>query len=578
MKIKTSFLIWLLIAAIPAYGLARKKKAGFDRRPIMLRGMVQEMNRSMRLLKMAGFDLPYFIAYEMKDTESEHISGRYGAVYKSSGNRARRLRVELRVGSYEFDNVGTKSSRFDFSHMPGYRASSAAPLDDDPQALRNSLWLRTDESYKSALKAYLKRKSKKVTDVEKEEKEPDSFSKAPPSKYTAPNRPFSFDRERLKRLVRAASAEFEGHPHIFDSYVMLDGQKRTRYLVNSEGTRIITETTIYNISFFGVTRAPDGMLLKANKTVYALEESKLPSDQEVVAEARQLIANLEALRLAPILEPYTGPAILDGEATGVLFHEVIGHRLEGERQLDEEEGKTFKEQVGKQIVPEFISVVDDPTLKQIGQKDLNGYYRYDDEGVKAQRVLLVDKGILKSFLLSRTPVKDFPESNGHGRSSAGEKPRARMGNTIVQSSKTVPFAKLKEMLIDEVKKQNKPYGLIIKNIIGGSTHTSTWGYQAYKGIPEMVYRVFPDGREELVRGVEIVGTPIASINKIIATSDQIAIFNGYCGAESGYVPVSASAPDVLMTEIELQRSMKKSEKGPVLPSPWTGPAKPDLKK
>jgi predicted Zn-dependent protease len=573
MKTRTLFSIWLLVAITPVPAWAGKQNPGFDRRPIMLRAMVQEMNRSLRMLKMTGFELPYFIAYEMKDTQSRHVSARYGAVYKSSSNRSRRLRVELRVGSYEFDNVGTKNSRFDFSHLPGYRASANAPLDDDPQALRNSLWLRTDESYKSALKTYLKRKSKKITDVEKEEKEPDSFSKAKPEKYTQPARPFSFERERLEQLVRTASAQFENHPHIFDSHVTINGQKHTRYLINSEGTRIITAMTIYNISAFGATRAPDGMLLKANKTIYTLDESKLPSDQEIIGEVRQLIMNLEALRQAPILEPYTGPAILDGEATGVLFHEVVGHRLEGERQLDEEEGKTFKEQVGKQIVPDFLSIVDDPTKRQINQTELNGFYLYDDEGVRAQRVLLVDRGILKNFLLSRTPVKDFPKSNGHGRSATGEKPRARMANTIVKSSKTAPFARLKEMLIAEVKRQKKPYGLIIKNIIGGSTHTSSWGYQAYKGIPEMVYRVFPDGREELVRGVEIVGTPIASINKIIAASDRISIFNGYCGAESGYVPVSAVAPDVLMTEIELQRSMKKSEKSPVLPSPWTGPAK-----
>jgi TldD protein len=571
MRKRTSILIWLLATLTPIAGLAGKKPE-FDKRPLVLRAMVQEMNRSLKMLKMTGFDLPYFIAYEMKDTQSEDISGRYGAVYKSSSDRSRRLRVELRVGSYEFDNIGSQSSRFDFSYVPGYRPPSSAPLDDDPQALRNSLWLITDESYKSALKAYLKRKSKKVTEVE-EEKEPDSFSKEKASRYTDPPRPFPFDRDRLERLVRTASAQFESHPHIFDSYVMIDGSRQIRYLVNSEGTRIITEMTIYNISVFGATRAPDGMLLKANKTLYALEESKLPSDREVLQEVQELIANLEALRQAPILEPYTGPAILDGEATGVLFHEVIGHRLEGERQLDEEEGKTFKEQVGKQIVPEFLSVVDDPTQKQINGTDLNGFYRYDDEGVAAQSVLLVDHGILKNFLVSRTPVKNFPKSNGHGRSSGGEKPRARMANTIVKSSRTVPFSRLKEMLIEEVKKQNKPYGLIMKNIIGGSTQTSSWGYQAYKGIPEMVYRVFPDGKEELVRGVEIVGTPIASINKIIATSDQVSIFNGYCGAESGYVPVSAVAPDVLMTELELQRSMKKSEKGPVLPSPWTGPAK-----
>jgi len=566
---KLIILMTCLAAAfsVPAAG---KTKPAFDRRPLMMRAMVNEMKRSMKQLKMDGFELPYFMAVEMKESNSFHIRSRFGAIYRSDGNKGRRMRIEVRVGSYEFDNIGTKKANYEFSFDPGYRASNYGPLDDDPQALRNSLWLMADSAYKAALKAYLKRKSKKVTEVEEDEQSL-SFSKEKPESYTQPPVNMSLDKSRWEQIARATSAIFEEHPHIFDSSVTMDVKKTNRIFVNTEGSRIISGRIIYNVSIFGATRADDGMLLTAQQTIYALEESRLPSRKEIFAKARELAANLDAIRKAPVLEPYTGPAILDGDATGVLFHEVIGHRLEGERQLDEKEGKTFKEQIGKKIIPEFLSVYDDPTKKELNGVGLNGFYRYDDEGVRAQRVLLVDKGILKTFLLSRTPVKDFQNSNGHGRSAPGARPRARMGNTIVESSKQVPFAKLKEMLIEEVKKQNKPYGLIIKNIVGGSTHTSTWGYQAYKGVPELVYRVWPDGREELVRGVEIVGTPIASINKIIGTSDKVSLFNGYCGAESGYVPVSAVAPDVLMTEIELQRRMKKSEKGPILPSPWTGP-------
>jgi len=552
---------------------ARKaKKSSFDQRPRMLKALVAEIDRSRQRLKMDGFELPYFSAMEIKDSEIQHISSRYGALYKSSSDRSRRLRVELRVGSYEFDNIGTKKSDYGFSFSPGFRASSFGPIDDDPAALRNSLWLKADHAYKGALKSYLKRKSKKVTEVD-DGKIKLSFSKEKPAVFTQPRSPFPFKKDRWEALARSASALFEKHPHVFDSSVSIDAKKMVRIFANSEGSRIISESILYSISLFGVARAEDGMLLKAQQTIYARTESKLPKREKIFQLVEQLAQNLEALRLAPVLDPYTGPAILDGDATGVLFHEVVGHRLEGERQLDEQEGKTFKGQIGKRIIPEFLSVYDDPTQKTFKGMELNGFYRYDDEGVRAQRVVLVKHGQLKTFLTSRTPVDEIQLSNGHGRAAPGEKPRARMGTTIVESSAKVSPGQLKAKLLAEIKRQGKPYGLIIKNIVGGSTHTSSWGYQAYKGIPELVYRVFPDGREELVRGVEIVGTPIASINKIVATSDQTKIFNGYCGAESGYVPVSAIAPDVLMTEIELQRSMKRSEKGPILPSPWAKPSK-----
>lgn len=561
-------LFWILVVAFSfSFNSQAASASKTDQRQVVMRAMVQELQRSMKKLKMPDFDPPYFINYEMKDNQSTHMRFKYGAVYKSSTDRSRRLRVEIRVGSYQFDNVGSKKDGFGFSSSSSFRASSSGPIDNHPGALRNSLWLMTDAAYKTALKAFLKRKSKQVTEV-KEDTEIDSFSTEQPAVFTGRSRSLKLNKKRWRRLLREASTLFQEHTNIFDSNISMNTRKETRYFTNSEGTRIITENLLYSISLDAATRAPDGMLLKAQKTMYAQDESRLPSKSELFQNIQLIINNLENLRKAPILEPYTGPAILDGDATGVLFHEVVGHRLEGERQLDDQEGKTFKGQINKLIVPEFLSVIDDPTKKAIDDTALNGFYRYDDEGVSAKRVVLIENGILKSFLTSRTPVDGFPNSNGHGRSSSGRNPRARMANTIVDSKRKVPLDELKKMLVHEVKKQDKPYGLILKNIIGGSTQTSTWGYQAYKGIPELVYRVFPDGREELVRGVELVGTPIASINKIIATSDTISIFNGYCGAESGYIPVSAAAPDVLMTEIELQRTRKEAEKSPILQSPW----------
>ena len=559
-------------ATLVAIVLVHGGSTAADMRKRMLGAMEQELRRSMEKLRLPGFEGPYFVAMEMKEEERFYITARFGALFNSNHDRYRRLRVEVRVGSYEFDNIGERKQAYGFAEMPTYNPPRQGPLDDDPIALRAALWLMTDSAYKQALQAYLKRKSKKITEVD-EGKPKLSFTREKKSIYLQPSAKFAFAMERWQSLARQASAVFERHPDVFDSSVTVDARRVERMFVNSEGTRLATWRTIYQLSIFGVTRASDGQLIRHTRTVYSRQEGKMPSVQQVTAMAEQLARDLEALKKAPKIDPYTGPAILDGEATGVLFHEVIGHRLEGERQLDEREGKTFKGHLGKQVIPKFLSVIDDPTMRRVGDVELNGFYRYDDEGVAARRVVLIDRGILKTFLLSRTPVEDFTHSNGHGRAAAGMRPRARMANTIVQSNKKVPYTELKKMLIEEVEKQQKPYGLIIKNIVGGSTHTYNWGYQAYKGVPEMVYRVYPDGREELVRGVEIVGTPLASINKIIATSDNVSVFNGYCGAESGYVPVSTAAPDVLMTEIELQRSMKQSEKPPILPSPWNATSK-----
>ena len=278
--------------------------------------------------------------------------------------------------------------------------------------------------------------------------------------------------------------------------------------------------------------------------------------------------DLLALRNAPLIEPYSGPAILTGRASAVFFHEIFGHRIEGHRQKDEREGQTFAKKVGETILPEFISVYDDPTIKRLVNNDLDGYYLYDDEGVKAQRVTIVEKGILKNFLMSRSPISGFDRSNGHGRKQTGYKPVSRQGNLIIESSKTVSEKKLRELLIQECKKQDKPFGFIFKDISGGFTFTGRGIPQSYAVVPIMVYRVYTDGRpDELIRGADLIGTPLVSFSKILACSDKVEVFNGMCGAESGRVPVSGVSPSILTEEIEIQKKEKSSERPPLLPPP-----------
>jgi predicted Zn-dependent protease len=285
-----------------------------------------------------------------------------------------------------------------------------------------------------------------------------------------------------------------------------------------------------------------------------------------------MVSEVEALDRAPLVDPYAGPAMLTGRATAVFFHEVLGHRLEGFRQKDISEGQTFTKKIGEQILPEFISVKDDPTEARLNGQMLLGYYPYDDEGVPSQNVHLVDHGVLKTFLMGRSPLVDVPQSNGHGRRQLGYQPIARMGNTIVSSTRAVTNAELRKKLIALIQEQHKPYGLLIDDIAGGFTFTGRGQPQAFQVLPLVVYKVFPDGKpDQLVRGVDIVGTPLVSLTKIVATGDTQEVFNGYCGAESGSVPVAAAAPAILISELEVQKKESSTDKPPILPPPAHDP-------
>jgi TldD protein len=317
-------------------------------------------------------------------------------------------------------------------------------------------------------------------------------------------------------------------------------------------------------------KAKDGMDVSDFESFEAADPKDLPSNDVIRATVKKVGEHVEALTIAKTAEPFVGPAILSGRASGVFFHEIFGHRIEGHRQKDEAEGQTFTKSVGEKILPDFLSVTFDPTVKRIGDVDLNGWYEYDDEGVLGRPVKAVENGVLRSFLMSRSPIDGFDHSNGHGRRQPGLEVVSRQSNLIVSSTRTVGDEKLRQMLIDEIKKQNKPYGLYFEDITSGVTTTQRAGVQAFKVVPVIVYRVYADGRpDELIRGADIVGTPLASFAKIIATSDKQEVFNGYCGAESGSVPVSAVSPAILISEIEIEKKDASQDLLPLLPSPLT---------
>jgi len=310
------------------------------------------------------------------------------------------------------------------------------------------------------------------------------------------------------------------------------------------------------------------MDVRAYDTIEASDPAHLPNDKTVVTHVRDVAKKLDALVNAPAAEPIICPAILSGRASAVFFHEIFGHRVEGHRQKDVAEGQTFTKMLGQKVLPSFISVDFDPTIRQYQGTDLIGYYDYDDEGVKAVPVKVVADGVLKTFLLSRSPVGQFHQSNGHGRRQPGYEVVSRQSNLIVESSKQVSEHELRSELIDEIKKQNKPYGLYFEEVSSGYTTTGRQGLQAFTVVPLVVYRVYPDGRpDELIRGVDIVGTPLASFQRIIATSNHSEVFNGFCGAESGSIPVSAVSPAILVSEIETQKKQNAQEKPPLLPRP-----------
>jgi predicted Zn-dependent protease len=552
------------VVSLPCTGMGQQAPL-----PPLLDTMTTELTRAMGALGKQGPDKtgsdkqlpPYFLSYSVADASAMSIRAQFGALVDSNSSHQRVVDVQVRVGEPKLDNThGT--------HRSSAVNTVQLPITDDRQALSRSLWLATNSGYSTALDNYLRVK----TEAEVRAKEEDSsgdFSTEPPQVSVGKPAPSPVvDKAAWEDRVRSLSKVFREFPDVNQNVVMLTAQSETDYFASSEGSRLASPHQQARLIVFAVSRAEDGMDLFRAQTFEAETVAGLPAQPELEAAMRELGKSLEALRKAPLTEPYSGPAILSGRAAAVFFHEVLGHRLEGQRQRGDEEGQTFTKEVGKPVLPTFLSVADDPTRAKFGDTWLSGTYDFDDEGQKAQKVDLIQDGVLKTFLMSRLPIASFSNSNGHGRGQTGRVPNGRQGNLIVTSTKSVPETELRKMLLEEAKKQGKPYGLYFEDISSGFAVTTRNSPQAFSVIPLVVYRVYVDGRpDELVRGVSIVGTPLAAMKRILATGDKSEVFNGECGAESGSIPVSAVAPAMLLTEIETQKQQQGTERVPILPNP-----------
>ncbi len=562
-------LIALLTISLLAPATISQKATTSASKSVVMTALQEELQRAQKILKQKGDPPPYLISYQVTDLQQYAITAQYGALQNNDSGRVRLLDVDVRVGDYQLDNTHRAGGG-----GGGYSGGGAMPIssEDDLDAIKSSLWMVTDQKYKSAQERLIQIKANQAVKVEEEDKSADLSRETPQVAMTPTPSLGKIDQAAWEKNLKAWSALFNKYPDILSSNVSFNADATTKYLVNSEGTAIQHGGTRARLAIYARTKAEDGMELYRYEAFDAFTPDKLPGEAVIVAAIEKMAKDLLDLRKAPVIEPFTGPAILSGRASGVFFHEIFGHRIEGHRQKEEDSGQTFTKQVNKPILPEFISVYDDPTLKVLVNTDLNGYYQFDDEGVKAQRVPVVENGILKNFLMSRSPIKGFPMSNGHGRKQPGMRAVGRQGNLVVQVSKTVTEAKLRELLIAECKKQDKPFGLIFKDISGGFTTTGRSAPQAFQVTPVMVYRVYADGRpDELVRGVDLIGTPLTSFSKIVAASDTTEVFNGVCGAESGWVPVSAVSPSILTTQIEVQKKPKSNERLPILPPPSQEP-------
>jgi TldD protein len=485
---------------------------------------------------------------------------------ESSASRGRTLDVSIRVGDRHLDNTHQTRSQESMSSA-FFDGMAPFPLDADADAARAALWAETNRRYTDAVRRLDAVRTNAAVKAA-EDDFADDFSDEKPHKYFEATHTVSVDRAAWEEKLRRLSAALRGKPNLLHSMVSLHATAQNKYFASSEGSQVAMGEVHARVIVYATARAKDGEDLHRVETFDAASIDRLPAEAQIAAAVEKVATDLENLVWARQMDPYTGPAILEGKAAGVFFHETLGHRLEGQRQKRDIEGQTFAKKRDEKVMPELINVFDDPQIQGTDTLDLNGHYLFDDEGVPAQRASLVEAGVLKTFLMSRSPTHGVTKSNGHGRRAAGFPLVARQANLVVAPSTTVSPTELRRMLLDEVKRQDKPYGLLFRELDGGFTNTSRGSFQAFKVLPVMVYRVYPDGRpDELVRGADIVGTPLATLSEIVAAADDYATFNGICGAESGPVPVSATSPSLLVRKIEVSKKFKGDERPPALPPP-----------
>ncbi len=507
-----------------------------------------------RALKMhvRGFPSPYYCSFLLKDVHWFNTWASSGSTCRSQTDRSRHVNCDLRVGSYEYDQVvdgGLREHDEDLESL----AHSSVPVDDNNfDGLRITVWKLLESKFREALTDYNQKDASRIST-----RDPNnglkSFARSKRASFRHLSRTDRTDNERWSKFCKRASLWMSGLPRISGSWVEFDVSQETKVFVSTEGTVIAQNSQVFSLSanFHKLTK--EGSRLEQELVINCGSESELPDFATFKKLALQKYENLMKISRAKKIHAFSGPVLLHPGPAGLLFHEAVGHRLEGSRLLSNGEGQTFKGQEGKQLLKLPITVRDNPLLKTFNGERCIGSYTYDDEGVKAADTVLIEDGILKDFLTTRSAIKKGRfTSNGHARTKLTQRPISRMGVTIIEARNGLPIDSLKDKLIQEIRRQRKPFGMIVYETSGGETDTTNYDFQAFSGDIAYATLVYPNGREVPVRGVNFVGTPLQSLNNIIAMGDSPQVDNGFCGAESGLIPITTISPAALISNLELQ--------------------------
>ena len=535
---------------------------------VLLQTLKDELNSEYQQLRQQPVK-PYFMSLRVNDFRRVTIQSNMGVAATEDIQEGRTLTPQIRVGNPRLDNF--KLITQGAANTQGRDiAPWVLPMNDnDVEGIRAGIWSEVRRRYDFAVNVYRETQAKVSTNVADEDTAA-CFSVAPIEQYyeqplTAEQK--KIDIEAWRNRMNKVSAVMAAYPELQGGTAQLNFEVSRQYIVNTEGTSVVQNRIAARVMITAQGMASDGMVLPVSFDYYATSLDKLPDVDVMIVKAKELVQRVKALMKAPVANPYTGPAILSGPASGVFFHEIFGHRLEAHRLKSG--GETFRNMVGKKVLPSDFSVFCDPSLADYCGKELNGHYRYDSEGVRSRRVDNIKNGVLNEFLLSRVPMDGFPQSNGHGRASDGHDAVSRQSSLIVETTAPQTEEKLREMLCAEAKKQGKEYGYYFLTVTGGFTTTGQGNtMNSFNVSPVEVYRVYVDGRpDELVRGVDLIGTPLSMFSHIAAAGNEPTLFTGSCGAESGWVPVACVSPQIYVTQIETQRRKKAQQTPQILAAP-----------
>jgi len=519
---------------------AARAAAGGD---TLLEALLTELNRSKAQLKMDQVAAPYYIEYRVNDVDEYQAEAAFGAVRESQRVRYRVLRVVVRIGDYKQDSY----------YNQGMGETNILPLDSDPIALRHQIWLATDEAYKAAGEA-LTEKQAALKQFSAETNPVDDFAKAPVVAAVEPTVALQVDAAAWKKTLEDVTSLYRQYPDVQSVSASARFSAVNEYLVNSEGTVTRSGKKTYSITFNSSAQAADGMRLSRNPFWMVAKAEELPTRDALLADARKTLDTLVALRQAPIVEEeYRGPVLFAPDAANDVVASLVGTNVLGRKPQLGRPNRTvgaFATSFKTRVLPDFLTVVDDPTLHDFQGKSLVGTYEVDDDGVKAQPVTLVDNGTLINYLVGRQPIRDFPVSNGHGRAGAGTFPAPNLGVLLLKSKEAQSPEELKKRVIQMITDQGKPYGYRVETLGPGNS-------------PRLLYRVYPDSHEQLVRGAVFSELDVRALR-----SDLIAVGNDpQVSNRTGGIATTVISPSLLFDELEVKRADTSKDKLPDYPPP-----------